>query len=82
MAYGRNPERGDGPVTLHGVIHSVARDLRGHYRPEHEIPHRLLTLLMQINEDDRRAKLASNGGVIALAPRLGRAGRRPSSRRR
>jgi hypothetical protein len=82
MAYGRNPERGDGPVTLHGVIHSVARDLRGHYRPEHEIPHRLLTLLMQINEDDRRAKEPSGVPVIALEPAARRAARRPSSRRR
>lgn len=82
MPYGRDTEETEGPATLHSVIHSIGRDLRGHYRPEHEIPHRLLTLLMQMNEDERRAKVASNGEVIALAPRLSRAGRRPSSRRR
>lgn len=82
MVHGRNSERRDGPVTLHGVIHSLARDLRGHYRPEHEIPHRLLTLLMQMNEDDRRAQEPSGAEVIALQPAARRAARRPSSRRR
>ena len=82
MPHGRDTEKTDGPATLHSVIHSIGRDLRGHYRPEREIPHRLLTLLMQMNEDDRRAKTASNGEVIALEPELRRAGRRPSSRRR
>ena len=60
MPYGGDPEGTDGPVTLDGVIHSIGRNLRGHYRPDREIPHRLLTLLMQMNEDSRRAKNASS----------------------
>lgn len=54
------PRIGDGPVTLHAVIReAIGRGLRYRYEPERQIPHHLLTLLMQLNEDERRSKAAS-----------------------
>jgi len=55
-----DPSDGDAPVTLHGVIReAIGRQLQLRYRPEREIPHRLLTVLMQLNEEDRRSKTAA-----------------------
>lgn len=43
------------PVTLHAVMQeSVGMGLRSRYKPEHEIPHGLLVLLMQMDENKRR----------------------------
>ncbi len=47
----------DGPMTLHAVMcDSVGMGLRERYKPEQEIPHGLLVLLMQMNHDRTRAE--------------------------
>ena len=47
------------PMTLHAVMQeSVGMGLRERYKPEQEIPHGLLVLLMQMNEDNKRAARA------------------------
>ncbi len=52
-----HPSNHEAPVTLHEVIRdTIGRELQARYEPEREIPHRLLTLLMQLNEDKRRAE--------------------------
>lgn len=44
------------PATLYGVMQeAIGAGLRRLYEPEKEVPHHLLVLLMQINEDRRRA---------------------------
>lgn len=46
------------PATLYGVMQeAIGAGLRKLYEPEKEVPHQLLVLLMQINEDRRRARL-------------------------
>lgn len=48
-----------GPMTLHSVMQeSVGMGLRNRYKPEQEIPHGLLVLLMQMNDDKSRAEQA------------------------
>jgi hypothetical protein len=43
------------PVTLHGVIRTaLARDLREHYPVPEKMPHQMLVLLMQMNEDNKK----------------------------
>ena len=54
------------PATLHGVMQAALTDgLRDQFRPVRDVPHDLLVLLMQINEDRRRkAKAgAANSGT-------------------
>jgi hypothetical protein len=47
------------PATLYGVMQeAIGAGLRKLYEPENEVPHHLLVLLMQINEDRRRARLS------------------------
>ena len=54
----------DGPVTLHAIMQeSVGSGLRERYRPDAEIPHGLLVLLMQMNDDKRRAERAEQQAV-------------------
>jgi len=49
-----------GPTTLYSVMQeSVGMGLRSRYKPEQEIPHGLLVLLMQINDDKNRAEQAA-----------------------
>jgi hypothetical protein len=53
------------PVTLSRVMQeAVGSGLRSRYKPEKEIPHQLLVLMMQINEDSRRERgsFADEGG--------------------
>lgn len=46
------------PATLCGVMQeAIGAGLRKLYEPENEVPHHLLVLLMQINEDRHRARL-------------------------
>ncbi len=46
-----------GPMTLHAVMRdSVGMGLRDRYKPEQEIPHGLLVLLMQMNHDRTRGE--------------------------
>ena len=46
-----------GPTTLHAVMQeSVGMGLRNRYKPEEEIPHGLLVLLMQLNDDRNKAE--------------------------
>ena len=46
------------PATLYHVMQeAIGAGLQRLYEPEHEVPHHLLVLLMQINEDRRRARL-------------------------
>jgi hypothetical protein len=43
------------PATLHGVIRmALAGDLREHYPVPEKVPHQLLVLLMQMNEDNKK----------------------------
>jgi hypothetical protein len=50
----------DGPVTLYSVLQdAIGHGLRSRYQPENEIPHDLLVLLMQMKENERRAKAAN-----------------------
>jgi hypothetical protein len=45
------------PATLHGVIRAaIARDLKAHYEVPQTMPHELLVLLMQMNEDNRKKR--------------------------
>jgi hypothetical protein len=57
MASATRIEPNDGPATLHAVLSdTIGYGLRSRYRPEKEIPHDLLVLLMQMKENERRAK--------------------------
>jgi hypothetical protein len=48
------------PMTLHAVMQaSVGMGLRSRYKAEQEIPHGLLVLLMQMNDDQRRTEEAA-----------------------
>jgi hypothetical protein len=50
----------EGPVTLHAVMmEAIGHGLRSRYKPDKEIPHELMVLLMQMTEDRRRSKKAS-----------------------
>jgi hypothetical protein len=52
-------EEHTGPMTLHSIMQgSVGIGLRSRYKPQQEIPHGLLVLLMQMNHDKRRAEQA------------------------
>jgi hypothetical protein len=43
------------PATLHGVIRTaIARDLKERYLVPEKIPHQMLVLLMQMNEDNKK----------------------------
>jgi hypothetical protein len=47
----------EGPMTLQAVMReSVGMGLRERYKAEQEIPHGLLVLLMQMNQDRSRAE--------------------------
>jgi hypothetical protein len=49
----------DRPATLHAIMQeSVGMGLRERYKPDAEIPHGLLVLLMQLNYDKQRAEQA------------------------
>jgi hypothetical protein len=46
------------PATLYSVMReAIGAGLQKLYEPEKEVPHHLLVLLMQVNEDRRRASL-------------------------
>ena len=46
------------PATLYSVMReAIGAGLQKLYEPENEVPHHLLVLLMQVNEDRRRASL-------------------------
>ena len=50
------------PATLHGVMQAaLTNGLREQFRPVRDVPHDLLVLLMQINEDRRRKAKAGAG---------------------
>ncbi len=54
------------PTTLHAVMQeSVGMGLRSRYKPEQEIPHGLLVLLMQMDDNTRRAEQVEAGSVAA-----------------
>jgi hypothetical protein len=43
------------PATLHGVIQAaLARDLRELYPVSEKIPHQMLVLLLQMNENNKK----------------------------
>jgi hypothetical protein len=47
------------PATLHGVIRAaIASDLRAYYEVPQKMPHALLVLMMQLNEDKRKRRAA------------------------
>ncbi len=48
---------GNEPASLHRVMReTIGFGLRKRYEPEQEIPHELLVLMMQMNENDRRGQ--------------------------
>ena len=48
-------EKHDGPMTLQRVLQeSVGAGLRERYKPEQEVPHHLMVLLMQMQHDKAR----------------------------
>jgi hypothetical protein len=45
------------PATLHGVIRTaIARDLKERYAVPEKMPHQMLVLLMQINENNKKKR--------------------------
>lgn len=55
MAYAVEQKLYDGPATLHAVMtEAIGHGLRSRYKPDKEIPHELMVLLMQMREDERR----------------------------
>jgi hypothetical protein len=60
----------EAPATLHGVMQAaLTQGLRERFRPVREVPHDLLVLLMQINEDRRRkARATARPNEISAAP--------------
>lgn len=60
MAHAAEHEADDGPATLHAVMReAVGEGLRSRYKPDKDIPHELMVLLMQMAENQRRRKKAS-----------------------
>ena len=59
MAQSSDRERAlNEPATLYSVMReAIGAGLQKLYEPENEVPHHLLVLLMQVNEDRRRASL-------------------------
>lgn len=59
MAQSSDRERAPNePATLYSVMReAIGAGLQKLYEPENEVPHSMLVLLMQINEDRRRARL-------------------------
>jgi hypothetical protein len=50
-------ERTDQPVTLHRIMQTViAEGLKARYEAPQKLSHELFVLLMQINEQERKAK--------------------------
>jgi hypothetical protein len=61
MAITLERDAASGPVTLDAIMReSLGIGLRERYRPEREVPHGLLVLLMQMNEDKERARRAQS----------------------
>lgn len=60
----RHPIRHE-PATLSGVMQeAIGAGLRSRYKPEKEVPHQMLVLMMQINEDQRRNRETSGEGTV------------------
>jgi hypothetical protein len=58
VAFTTRTEVDDGPATLHAVLKdAIGYGLRSRYQADKEIPHDLLVLLMQMKENERRAKV-------------------------
>jgi len=52
---GEEHPTGKRPVTFHQVMReALGSDLQKHDQPDEEIPHGLLVLMMQLNDDRRR----------------------------
>lgn len=57
--YATDQETSDEPATLHAVMReAIGSGLRTRYKPDKEIPHELIVLLMQMTENGRRGKKA------------------------
>jgi hypothetical protein len=55
--YATEQATNDGPATLYAVMtEAIGYGLRSRYKPEKEIPHELMVLLMQMTENRRRSK--------------------------
>ena len=60
-------EEHSGPMTLHAVMQGgVGMGLRERYKPEQEIPHHLMILLMQMKHDKARAEKAGQQHLHTL----------------
>jgi hypothetical protein len=58
--YATEQKNKEGPVTLHAIMtEAIGHGLRSRYKPDKEIPHELMVLLMQMTEDRRRSKKTS-----------------------
>ena len=45
------------PITLYRVMkETIAKQLRAHYEPPQDMPHALLVIVMQMNDEKRREK--------------------------
>ena len=54
----QEPAPSNEPATLYRVMReAIGIGLQKLYQPENEVPHQLLVLLMQMNEDRRRSVL-------------------------
>jgi len=48
------------PVTLHRTMQTmIGEGLREHYQPPQKLSHELFVVLMQLNEEERRHKVAA-----------------------
>ena len=57
VAYAVDQETNDEPATLHAVMReAIGCGLQSRYKPDKEIPHELIVLLMQMTENGRRGK--------------------------
>jgi len=56
--YSRREADAKAPITLHRVMkETIAKQLRARYEPPQDMPHALLVLVMQMNdENDEKAK--------------------------
>ncbi len=51
----RQQDDNEPPASLYRVMQAaIGHELKARYEPEHEIPHHLFVLVMQINEERKR----------------------------
>jgi hypothetical protein len=64
----RKKDRGHEPATLYRVMKdAIGTELRSRCKPEDELPHALLVLVMQMNDDRRRQQESMTRESMAQA---------------